>query len=125
MTSPSAGADVVILGVDWQPRALIRAQLIEQGYDVIATAAWPMMVNTFTGGLPRVAIVDLKNLPGAREVLDELRTLIPPARVVVLVAAGTIDAAEVERMGFRVVARPTDIKHVVDAAAAIAKEGAP
>src|SRR5918911_549862 len=34
---------VALLGVEWQPRALIRAQLIEDGFDVLATDSWPMM----------------------------------------------------------------------------------
>jgi hypothetical protein len=110
-----ASADVVILGVDWQPRALLRAQLIEQGYEVIATDGWPGMVVAFRVGLPRAAVVDLKNLVDAPAVLDELATLMPAGRVVVLAAAGTMDRSEIERRGFRVVSRPVDIKHVVDA----------
>jgi hypothetical protein len=32
--------DIVLLAGDWQPRALIRAQLIEEGLEVVATNTW-------------------------------------------------------------------------------------
>lgn len=117
MTAP----DVVILGVDWQMRALVRAQLIEQGYEVVATDSWPTMVGAFRPGLPRCAIVDLKNLPDASQVLDELAAFMPPPRVLVLCAAGAMNPDDVKRRGYRVMTRPTDIKHIVAAAAAIAE----
>jgi hypothetical protein len=34
--------DVILLGPEWPERALLRAQLIEDGYDVVAIDAWPI-----------------------------------------------------------------------------------
>ena len=53
-----APPDVVLLAADWQPRALIRAQLIEQGFDVVATDTWPVMRRHLRAGTkPRIVLV--------------------------------------------------------------------
>ena len=39
----SRQTDIVLLGAERQTRALLRAQLIEEGLDVLATDTWPMM----------------------------------------------------------------------------------
>lgn len=109
--------EVVLLGVEWQPRALIRAQLIEDGFDVLATDAWPMMRHLVRSRKPRLAIIDLQGLAEPRTVLDDLGALMTPARVLVLTAAGTLAPAEIERAGFRVLQRPIAIGDVVKAAA--------
>ena len=59
--------DIVFLAVEWQPRALIRAQLIEEGFEVVATASWAVMRRHLRpGSKPRLAIVDLKGLADPR-----------------------------------------------------------
>jgi hypothetical protein len=107
----------VLLGVEWQPRALIRAQLIEDGFDVLATDSWPMMRHLVRSRKPPLAIVDLQGLAEPRAVLDDLAVLMTPARVLVLAAAGTVTRVEIERLGFRVLQRPIAIGDVVKAAA--------
>jgi hypothetical protein len=112
------GPDIVLLGAEWQPRALIRAQLIEDGFEVVATDTWPSMRRHLRpGSKPRLAIVDLKGLSSPREVLNHLRVLMPPNRVLVLTAIGTVPASEVERLGFRILSRPFVIRDVVTKAA--------
>jgi hypothetical protein len=114
----AAGPDIVLLGTEWQPRALIRAQLIEEGFDVVATDSWPMMRRQLRpGSKPLLAIVDLQGLPDPEEVLDGLRVLMKPERVLVLMAIGTVEAAEIERVGFRTLSRPILIEEVVNTAA--------
>src|SRR6266849_5793391 len=116
--------DIVLLGAEWQPRAMIRAQLIEAGFDVVATNTWPMMRRQLRpGSKPRLAIVDLKGLSNPRDVLNDLRVLMNPKRVLVLTAIGTVPAAEIERLGFRVLSRPIVIKDVVDTAADAIRSG--
>jgi ActR/RegA family two-component response regulator len=121
MTRPSMSEqppDVVLLAEEWRTRALIRAQLIEEGYEVVATDSWPMMRRHLRPGMkPRLAIVDLKDLPGPGDVLNDLRVLMKPERVLVLTAIGTIAPADVERLGFRARARPFAVADVVRAAA--------
>ena len=110
----------MFLAVDWQTRALIRAQLIEESFDVIATDSWAEMRRQLRpGSKPRVAIVDLKDLPDPASVLDDLRVLMKPERVLVLSAIGTAPSSEIERFGFRIIRRPFLIEDVVRVVAAI------
>jgi len=78
--------DIALLAAEWQPRALLRAQL---------------------------AIVDLKGLPNPGQVLSDLRILMKPERVLILTAMGTVAPADVKRQGFRALPRPIAIKSVV------------
>jgi DNA-binding response OmpR family regulator len=116
--------DIVLLGANWNPRALLRAQLIEHGFDVVATDAWPMMRRHLRGEKPRLAIVDLQDLDGPMEVLRALRDLIKPDRVLVLTALGTAAPREIEALGFRAIARPIAIDDVVAAAAQLLRDAA-
>jgi hypothetical protein len=34
--------DVMVLGAEWPERVLLRAQLIEEGHEVVAIDAWPI-----------------------------------------------------------------------------------
>jgi hypothetical protein len=116
--------DIVLLAAEWQPRALIRAQLIEEGFDVVATNTWPMMRRQLRPGMkPQLALLDLKGLPDPRGVLDDLRMLMKPERVIVLTAAGTVSPAEIERSGFHALSRPIVIEEVVRAAALAIRAG--
>ena len=112
--------DIVLLATEWRPRALIRAQLIEEGFEVVATNTWVMMRCHLRPGMkPRLAMVDLLNLPEPANVLDDLRVLMKPERVLVLMAVGTLSAADVERRGFRSASRPIVIGDVVQMAASM------
>jgi hypothetical protein len=110
--------DIVLLGAEWQPRVLIRAQLIEEGFEVVATDTWPMMRRHLrVGSKPRLVIVDLQSLPDPLSVLNDLHVLMKPDRVLVLTAIGTIPATDIAAMGFRMLSRPIVVQEVVDAAA--------
>jgi DNA-binding NtrC family response regulator len=106
--------DIVFLDADWQSRALIRAQLIEEDFEVVATESWTMMRRHLRpGSKPRLAIVDLKDLPEPQEVLRDLQLLMKPERVLVLSAIGTIPRGDIERHGFHVMPRPFMIEDFV------------
>jgi hypothetical protein len=106
--------DIVLFAVEWQPRALIRAQLLEDGLTVVATDTWPMMRRHLRpGSKPRLAIVDLSGLPNPEGVLNDLRLLMKPDRVLVLTAIGTVETDTIERLGFQVLTRPIAIKDIV------------
>jgi DNA-binding NtrC family response regulator len=110
--------DVVLLAVEWRPRALIRAQLIEEGFEVVATNTWPMMRRHLRPGVkPRLALVDLQDLREPANILNALRVLMKPDRVLVLTAIGTVPQTDVEHMGFHVLARPIEIDRIVRAVA--------
>jgi hypothetical protein len=56
--------DVIVLGPQWPQRALLRAQLIEEWYEVVAVDAWPIRRLYRRAGMkPRVLLIDLHELP--------------------------------------------------------------
>src|SRR5207248_582601 len=58
----------------WQTRALFRAQLTEEGFEVLAIDTWPMMRQYLRPGWkPRLAVVGLQGLPDPERVLNDLR----------------------------------------------------
>jgi hypothetical protein len=103
---------------------LLRAQLIEEGFDVVAADVWPLVRDSLLrGDAPGLVVVDLQNLPRPRDVLRELGTLINPDRVLVLRAFASIAHDELEDGGFRVISRPLRIKQVVAHARAAIDSG--
>jgi hypothetical protein len=110
--------DIVLLATEWQPRALLRAQLIEEGFEVLATNSWPVMRRCL-GPWPKppLAIVDLQGLPEPDRVLESLKILMDPGRVLVLTSIGTVAPDEIQAMGFHVVRRPIHIGSLVATAA--------
>jgi len=108
--------DVVLLSAEWKTRALIRAQLIEDGFDVVATKTWTMMRRHLRPGRkPGVAVVDLKELDEPERVVRDLAVLMNPERVLVLAAAATVPRSEISGLGFHVISRPFTIAEVVSA----------
>ena len=111
--------DIVLLAAQWPERALIRAQLIERGFEVWATDDWDSLRRRLSPRwMPRVAIVDLKDLPNPERVTRELSTLVGRPRLIVLTASGTMRTVDIERSAFRVLNRPIDVGRIVDAATA-------
>jgi hypothetical protein len=112
--------DVIVVGAAWPQRALLRAQLIEEGHEVVAVDTWPIpRVYRRPGMTPRVLLIDLHELPHPREALDEVRFVMPPERVLVVTALGSLAANEVRARGFHVIERPASIGQIVGATAAL------
>lgn len=108
--------DVMLLCPEWPERALVRAQLIEEGHDVIAIDAWPMpRLYRRPEMKPRVMLIDLHGLPNPGVTLDEVRFVLPAERVLVVTALGSLTGDEVRRLGFNVVDRPATIGQIVSA----------
>ncbi|HYU80496.1 MAG TPA: hypothetical protein VEK56_16015 [Vicinamibacterales bacterium] len=112
--------DVIVLGAEWPERALLRAQLIEEGHEVVALDTWPIpRLYRRPGMRPRVLLIDLHELPNPLETLDEVRFVLPPERVLVVTALGSLTAGEVRERGFNVIERPVTIGQIVAATAAL------
>lgn len=112
--------DVVLLSAEWKTRALIRAQLIEDGFEVVATNTWTMMRRHLRpGGKPGVAVVDLKGLDDPGQVMRDLAVLMNPERVLVLAATATVPRSEISSLGFHVISRPFTIAEVVRAVCSV------
>ena len=115
--------DVLLLAPEWPERALLRAELIEAGYDVIAIDKLETEgTRREPGEKPRVAVVDLHGLGKPRAVLDQLRSVIATDCVLVLTALGALTADELRQMGYRVIARPMTIRQVVEATVDLMRE---
>jgi hypothetical protein len=113
--------DVMVLGAEWPERALLRAQLIEEGHEVVAADTWPIpRLYRRPGMKPRVLLIDLHELPTPRETLDEVRLVLPPTRVLVVTALGSLTGNEVRALGFNnVIERPVTIGQIVAAIGAL------
>jgi hypothetical protein len=112
--------DVIVLGAEWPERAFLRAQLIEEGYEVVAVDTWPIpRLYRRSGMKPRVLLIDLHELPNPRETLDEVRFVLPPERVLVVTALGSLTAEEVQACGFHVIERPVSIGQIASETAAL------
>jgi hypothetical protein len=112
--------DVIVLDAEWPERALLRAQLIEEGHEVVAVDAWPIpRVYCRPGMKPRVLLIDLHELPKPRETLEEVRFLLPPERILVVTALGSLTGEEVRALGFKVIERPATIGQIVAEAGAL------
>jgi hypothetical protein len=105
--------DVIVLGAEWRERALLRAQLIEDGHGVVAVDTWPIPQLHRAGMRPRVLLIDLHALPRPREMLNELRVVLPPERILVVTALGSLTGNEVRERGFNVIERPASIGQIV------------
>jgi hypothetical protein len=64
-------------------------------------------------------LIDLHKLPNLREMLDEVRFVLPPERVLVLTALGSLTAEEVRARGFHVIERPVSIGQIVSETTAL------
>ena len=118
--------DVILLGAEWRERALLRAQLIEEGLEVVAVDEWPIpRIYRRPGMKPRVLLISLRGLPNPRKTLDEVRFVIPPDRVVVVTALGAPTADEVRRLGFTAIERPATVGQIVAATASLLADNSP
>jgi DNA-binding response OmpR family regulator len=106
--------DVLLLATDWRTRAPLRAQLIEESFEVVATDEWTdARQHLRRGAKPRLVVVDLQGLPEADAVLRDLKVLMKPERVLAITAIGTASIESVRRLGFTVVARPVGVGDLV------------
>lgn len=116
--------DVILLGAEWPARALLRAQLIEEGCDVVAVERWPIpSLYRRPRMQPRVLLIDLRELSRPRETLQDVCSVLPPARVLVVTALGSLTSREVKELGFNVVERPATIGQIVAATRALLSRG--
>jgi hypothetical protein len=104
---------VLLLSTVWPARALLRAQLIESGLEVVATDSWAdAREQMLRRGPPHLFILDLQELQEPASTLRELGTIMPPACVLVLGALAT--AARDAPLHFQVLPRPFSVGAVVE-----------
>ena len=115
---------VLLAGGEWRPRALVLAQLEEEGYDVTAVETWDEaeLLLRKKAVRPAVLIFDLDGESHPEAALTTASKLMDPRRIVILTLAGGLTADAVRAHGFlHVLSRPYSVKDVVGLAASIAR----
>lgn len=118
--------EILIVGANWNPRALLRAQLIEAGCDVIAVASWAEaeQLCTWQAYDPDVAAIDLEEADRPEATLAAVPCHISPDRVLVLTTPLVLDPSRTRALGFpHVVAKPYSIGDVVERLLKMARLG--
>jgi DNA-binding NtrC family response regulator len=109
---------VLLVGAEWHPRTMLRAQLIEDGMDVEAVGSWDEaeLLLMRRALKPQLVLYDLAGEPNPEASLRTLARLVPTDRTIVLTAAGVLSPEAVGALGFsRVFARPFSVQDVVTA----------
>ena len=116
MTRAVDAPDILVICTEWPARALLSAQLIEEGHNVVPAESWPPPRVYFRAPMkPRAVVVDLHRLPDPHLVIDELPALAPPSSIVVIGALASVPVEDLRRRGFEVVARPAPVSDVAAA----------
>ena len=109
-------AQILITGKNWTARALLRAQLIEEGFDVEAYEDVRAVVDRLWGsrGMPSLLIVDLFE---SKKPVEDIATLFHWAKLLpiwILAGHGTSGADTLAGQGFeKVLFRPLDLGKLV------------
>jgi len=107
---------VLLAGKDWKSRALLRAQLQEEGLEVIALEGAREALNSLTGlaNLPKLLVADLtgSSHPTAEvDLLARWTSILP----IWLILSRTVTLGRaIDELGFeRVIYRPVDMARLV------------
>ncbi len=109
---------ILLAGGAWRPRALILAQLKEEGYDVTAVETWDEaeLLLLKHAVHPDAAVFDTEGEARPEPALATFARLLGPSRIVVLTSASQMPAEKLRVLGFEhVLARPYSVGDVVAA----------
>ncbi|HVC20089.1 MAG TPA: hypothetical protein VNE16_08435 [Vicinamibacterales bacterium] len=112
--------EILLVSAEWKLRIAVRAQLIEEGFEVEAHEVWEFVELLLRSGArhPRLIIIDVAEEHHPSALLRTLARLAAPAHVLVLTAPSVQSADEVRALGFpHVLARPFSVREVVATAA--------
>lgn len=108
---------VMLVGKDWQARALLRAQLIEEGLDVEAHESVADALESLEAGpvLPALLVADLTASDDPAADADQLAAWAAQLPVWVIAGRSTIVGTRLKGRGFQMILfRPLDMKELVD-----------
>jgi DNA-binding response OmpR family regulator len=109
---------ILLAGGTWRPRALILAQLKEEGYDVTAAETWDeaeLLLRTHAVRSD-ATVFDVEGEGHPEAALATLGRLVGAPRVLVLTSPSQLPAATARSLGFEhVLARPYSVGDVVAA----------
>ncbi len=109
---------IILAGSEWRLRALLRAQLIEEGFGVEAhaTVASALASMSKAGTLPTLVVADLSESDRPSADLDALSNWTKRAPVWLLGSRATLPEDAAEHRGFeKVFFRPIDLAALVKA----------
>ena len=112
--------EILLVSAERRLRVPIRAQLIEDGFEVEAHEAWEFAELLLRSGArrPRLLIFDATAEDQPAALLRTLSHLMPPERVLILTAPSLLAPADIAALGFsHVLARPFAVGDVVEQAA--------
>jgi DNA-binding NtrC family response regulator len=107
----------MVVGKDWTARALLRAQLIEEGLDVEAHEAVADALQSLGPGpiLPALLIADLSASDDPAADAHRLAAWTPRIPVWIIASRATIVGKALKGRGFETILfRPVDMKELVD-----------
>ena len=108
---------VLLIGKDWSTRALLRAELLEEGLDVVAvedTGEAEMAVEE-AGGLPSLIIADLSSSDDPKADADSLAPFARQVPIWVIAARTVTLPKDLKDRGFEMVLlKPLDAGELVE-----------
>jgi hypothetical protein len=110
--------DVLLAAAEWHPRAVLRAQLIEEGYEVLAVESWDEAELLLSTGAvrPRTTIFALEQESNPEACLRTLARLLLVDTVLILTSPSVMAVAEINALGFpHVLSRPFSVRDVLHA----------
>lgn len=108
---------VLVVGKDWQFRALLRAQLIEEGLEVNAYETVRAALATLEGTnlLPAMLVVDLSASADPATEIEQLATWTSQIPIWVIAGRNLISEKRLKGRGFEVILfRPVDMGELVE-----------
>jgi DNA-binding NtrC family response regulator len=109
--------EVLLAGKDWTARALLRAQLLEEGIDVQAYESVSEAVDILEGRprLPALLVADLAASDNPAADADRLAGWTADVPVWIIASRATVPAASLTGRGFeKVLFRPVDMNELVE-----------
>lgn len=116
---------IVVVGKAWKPRALVRAQLLEEGYDVVAIEEIDELLTYLNKRIskPSLIVVDTSEFNLHEDSVEKLRALSETSKI--LLCVGAYDKANVDLTGFKyLLVRPFFIGELIEKVKEITEEQA-
>lgn len=108
-------ARVILAGKDWQARALVRAQLLEDGVEVEAYQTVAEAIEGISETLPALMIADLIESEEPAHEIEQLAQWTRQFPVWILAGRNLIAGSTLRGRGFEMILfRPTDVGELVE-----------
>ena len=110
-------SQILIAGKDWQARALVRAQLLEEGFEVEAyeTISEALTVLASARRPPDILIADISASNNPSREVEALASWSGRVRIWIIASRGFIIEKGLEGHGFEMILlRPVDVGELVD-----------